>query len=192
LGGSPAGVTLGSGLKQAWIVGYKGGGGVGNAGNSTKLGLSTGHFGIKFDNPEFIPGYHPNPTGVDISKLGTDLKAGNAYPGWLKDDYELFKAAYGKESITVIEAPVLMPEGQFYTLRDWYTANIKTPLDIQYSFPPRNEIVAPDWGLTRFNCVTLICDYHGVVPPGTFTGKVSLDIPTLLTIPGAKPWVPQP
>jgi filamentous hemagglutinin len=109
---------------------------------------------------------------------------GATYPGELRNDSSLFAFAANKDR-TVIQAPVLVTEGQFDYLRTWYTSNLDTPLSVQYGFPGRGVSV-PGWNECVFNCATFP-SYLGLPIP-EYGGQLRNYIPALEKMPGVKPW----
>jgi hypothetical protein len=195
LGGSPTGITLGSGLKQAWIVGFEGAGGVRRATTFDELGRAAGHIAYKFGTGKNdIFGFHPY-VGTEsyietelVAQMRQDLWNNVPYPGKVESDYKLFEKAW-EAGRTVIEAPIFVPEQTFYSTWDWLVANKGTPLtDTWYSFPNLNS---SKWGFDTFNCVTYFCGHglHILTPSGQVRDAA---IPALLKIPGVKPWEPLP
>jgi hypothetical protein len=156
------------------------------------VSLATGHFGLDFGDG-VIYGWHPyRLSGEEIPAMMADIMASGSRFGSIQNDNRLFEAAYADKDITVIEASVLMPEGQFYQVKDFYTTNVdKASQTIKYAFPPMVGSNVSGWGVCTFNCVTYP-RYHGVPIPEGFTGQVKHDIEILKTMPGAKPWEPKP
>jgi hypothetical protein len=188
LGASPS-VTLGSGLRQVEIVGYRGTGGFGSlnaASSSTDAGMVTGHIGVSFDGGTTIYGFHPDkPPSMSIADLINNIKGsegveGVTYPGILRNDNPQFTFA-ASNGRTVIQAPVLVAEGQFDYLRTWYTSNLETPLSVQYGFPGK-----PGWNTCVFNCATFP-SYLGMPIP-EYGGQLRNYIPALEKIPGVEAW----
>jgi hypothetical protein len=188
-GASQTAIPLGAGLRQVKVVGFKGTGGIEEAAGegSIAVGLATGHFGLDFGDGVIL-GWHPSPVGGEkLPAMITKIKAGESRPGWIMVDKDLFEAAY-KKNMTVLEAPVLMPEGQFLQVKEWYIANIEKPsATIQYAFPN----AAPGWGVCTFNCVTYP-RHHDILVPERFTGQVKNDIKVLENMLGVGLWEPRP
>jgi hypothetical protein len=191
LGASQTVIPLGSGLRTVEVVGFKGvreDGGIKGAAkkSSIDVGLATGHFGLDFGDG-VIRGWHPSRiNGEELPAMITEIKAGQSRPGRILVDDKLFEAAYEK-NMPVLEAPVLMPEGQFLQVKEWYITNTGKPsATIQYAFPN----TAPGWGVCTFNCVTYP-RYHGILVPERFTGQVKNDIQVLENMLGVGLWEPK-
>jgi hypothetical protein len=201
LGASPTTVfPLGSELRQVWIVGYRGTVDFDSMkmwpsdikpGDASNLaGVITGHIGVSPDGGVTIIGFHPQiPPSMSVAELVNSIKGipdgqggitRATYPGILRNDSPQFAFA-ANDGRTVIQAPVLVAEGQFDYLRTWYTSNLDTPLSVQYGFPGN-----PGWNTCVFNCATFP-SYLGLTIP-EYSGNLRNYIPALEKIPGVKPW----
>jgi hypothetical protein len=187
LGAPETVIPLGSGLRTVEIVGFEG---TRNFSAEMmipeELGLAAGHVAYRFGDD--IWGFHPAFSETEpVSQLSANLRNNVTYPGLVKDDRDFFEAALGANR-NVVEAPVLIREGQFYEVTDWLVANEKNPMpDILYSFPAPTT---PEWNRSIFNCVTFFCEFN--LPILTRNGQIRDAIPALLKRPGVKPVVLPP
>jgi hypothetical protein len=71
-----------------------------------------GHTGVSLDGGTTIYGFNPDSTGVATWQLMDGLKRGDAFPGVVRDDTQVFAAAR-KHPLTVLSFDVILPDPQF-------------------------------------------------------------------------------
>lgn len=74
--------------------------------------LLAGHTAVSVDGGATIYGFNPDGAALPAWQLMEALKQGNAYPGIVRDDTNIFHAAR-KHSVNVVSFQVVLPEPEF-------------------------------------------------------------------------------
>ena len=95
--------------------------------------LYAGHAGISVDSGLTIFGFNPDGSGMPIWQLMDGLKKGDAFPGIVRDDSQVFAAAR-QRPLPVVSFDIILPDPQFQKFKQTLDAERRTS-NYSYGLP---------------------------------------------------------